>query len=119
MLMELHLKHGLLLSSPFSVFPDCSCHLILATVLKWFPQSTDEGKTLILLRKNLMNDQMYWTVFMTDDVPLNPASYVSVILHCESLADKLVFGMFVVYQGRNFSQNSGTSLQQVQTQLFT
>lgn len=57
--------------------------------------------------------------FMTDDVPLNPASYVSVILHCESLADKLVSGMFVVYQGRNFSQNSGTSLQQVQTQVLT
>lgn len=56
---------------------------------------------------------------MADDVPLNPASYVSVILHCESLADKLVSGMFVVYQGRNFSQNSGTSLQQVQTQVLT
>lgn len=58
--------------------------------MKWFPQRTDEAKPLVLLRKNLMNDQMNRTVFMADDVPFNPASYVSVILHCESLANLLL-----------------------------
>lgn len=37
---------------------------------------------------------------MTNDVPFNPAFYVSVILHCESLADKLFIGMFVDISGK-------------------
>lgn len=56
------------------LFFQTSCHLILETVLKWFLQGSDEAKLHILLRKNLMNDQMYRTFSMTDDVPFSPAS---------------------------------------------
>lgn len=55
-------------------FQTCSCCLILETVLKWFLQGTDGAKPHILLRKNLMNDQMYRTLSVTDDVPFSLAS---------------------------------------------
>lgn len=54
-------------------FQTCSC-FILETVLKWFLQGTDGAKPHILLRKNLINDQMYRTLSVTDDVPFSLAS---------------------------------------------